>query len=324
MHARKSAIITGIAGQDGMHLAKLLSTKEYNMIGIAKNLKNEVDLKKLGVKVINLDICDTPKIMQVIEKYKPDEFYNFAAISSVSKSWHFNSQLMNTNALAVEKILENILKYEKSNKSKVKFYQASSSEIFGPDGEQNKNEKSKIAPVSPYGASKAYAHMITNIYRETYNIYAVSGILFNHESVLRDSSYVTRKITEGVAKIKLGLIDSIALGNINIERDWGFAGDYIQAIWSMMQQEQPENLVIATGISHTIRELLEFVFELAEIKNFENYVTTRNEFVRPLEGSSFIGDSKQARTKLNWSPKKNIFNVLQEMYNLDLQLAAKK
>jgi GDPmannose 4,6-dehydratase len=317
-YLKKKALITGIAGQDGQILTKILLQKNYHVLGIAKNIEKIDYLKNYGVTLLKVDVCDTQQIASLLKTYKPNEIYNFAAQSSVAKSWQYNAELADVNGFSVERILETIKKIERRD-YKIKFYQASTSEIFDLSTGEMKNEESEIKPLSPYGAAKAYAHMITNIYRNELNSFAVSGILFNHESVYRDLNYVSRKITHGVASIKLNLAHKLILGDLNSRRDWGYAEEYVQAIWSMMQLKSPENFVIASGKSHSVGELVEFVFELAHIKNYDKYIHIDKNLFRKKNFSASIGDVTKASLRLNWKPKKNIFQVLEMMYKQDLK-----
>jgi len=318
MAFKKRAIITGVSGQDGTYLAKLLIKKNYNVIGVGTNFPNENLLKNLGVELKQIDICDTKKLTKLMTNYLPNEFYNLAGKSSVAQSWNYKESLMEVNALSVERILNKIRIIEALHHHKIKFYQASSSEIFDPSGGKIKTENSKVGPISPYGASKAYSHLITNIYRESYKIYSVSGILFNHESPLRSSKYLTKKITSGVAEIKNGKSEKISIGNLHISRDWGYAEDYVQAIWAMMQLTQAHNFVISSGKSYSVGELLEYVFSLAKIKKWENFVTIDQTLFRPSEANEMVGDSTKAQKILGWKARKSIFDVLKIMYFDDL------
>lgn len=310
----KKAIITGISGQDGTYLAKLLIKKKYEVIGIGTHFPNEYVLTNLGVKLKKIDIRNGKKLTKLITDYLPNEFYNFAGKSSVAQSWNYKECFMEINGLPVETILNKIKNIESQNGHKIKFYQASSSEIFAPSGSRIKDENSKIGPVSPYGASKAYAHFITNIYRESYKMYAASGILFNHESPLRSSAYLTKKITSGIVDIKNGKREKLLIGDLNSCRDWGYAGDYVKAIWLMMQLQQAENFVISSGKLHSVGELIEYVFSLAKVKNWNNYLEVDTKLFRPSKPNELIGDSTKAEKLLGWKAKKSIFDVLKIMY----------
>lgn len=314
MAPTKKAIITGISGQDGTYLAKLLIKKKYEVIGISTHFPNECMLTNLGVKLKKIDIRNGKKIAKLMTNYLPNEFYNLAGKSSVAQSWNYKEYLMEINGLSVETILNEIKNIESNYDHRIKFYQASSSEIFDPLGSKIKNESSKIGPISPYGASKAYAHFITNIYRETYKIFATSGILFNHESPLRSSAYLTKKIISSIVRIKNNEQDKLLIGDLNSCRDWGYAGDYVEAIWSMMQLPQAENFVIASGKLHSVGELIEYVFSLAKIKNWNNYLEIDTRLFRPSMPNEFIGDSTKAEKIMGWKSKKSIFDVLKMMY----------
>jgi GDPmannose 4,6-dehydratase len=319
MAMRKKAIITGISGQDGTYLAKFLIKKKYDVVGIGTNFPNEEFLKNLGIKIRKIDICDTKKITKLMNEFLPNEFYNLAGKSSVAQSWNYKESLMEVNALSVERILNAIKNIETDKDHRIKFYQASSSEIFDQLDGKYKNENSKIGPVSPYGASKAYSHLITNVYRDAYKMYAVSGILFNHESPLRSEAYLTKKISSGIARIKNNKSDRITVGNLKISRDWGYAGDYVEAIWAMMQLGKAQNFVIASGKSYSVEELLEYVFTLAKIKNWQSFVTIDKALFRPSEPNLLVGDPTRANKILNWKAKKSIFEVLKTMYFEDLK-----
>ena len=318
---KKTAFVTGMTGQDGPYLAKLLLEKGYHVYGLVKrysnpNLDNLKFLKiENDIDLIIGDITDDSNINHLVKAIKPNEFYNLAAQSFVGSSWELNKVTTEVNAVGVLNILNAI----KMHSAETKFYQASTSEMYGNGDGSRQNELTPFQPRSPYGVAKLYAHWITRNFRESYSLFACSGILFNHESPIRGKEFVTRKITDGVARIKLGLKDKITLGNLDAKRDWGFAGDYVEAMWLMLQQSQPDDFVIATGEQHTIRELLEKSFAAAGLSDWQKYVDTDPKFKRPAELHSLCGDYAKAQKVLGWKPRTSFDELVQMMIEADIQ-----
>lgn len=312
------ALITGITGQDGSYLAEFLLEKGYNVFGMVRRSSTEPfdRLTKFRDKItfVQADLLDQLSIINIIEESKPDEIYNLAAQSFVPASWSQPLLTGDFNALGVTRMLEAIRLVNK----KIRFYQASSSEMFGKVREVPQSEKTPFYPRSPYGVAKVYGHWITVNYRESYNIHANSGILFNHESPRRGLEFVTRKITDGAARIKLGLSDKLALGNLDAERDWGFAGDYVRAMWLMLQQDQPGDYVIATGQTHSVKEFVEAAFGYLNLE-YLDYVITDPRFVRPAEVDQLLGDPSLARKKLKWSTEVDFKALVKMMVEADLE-----
>jgi GDPmannose 4,6-dehydratase len=318
---KKTAIVTGILGQDGPYLAKLLLEKDYTVYGIMQRYSNPnlYNLKFLNIdKDINLitgDITDDGNMNHILKTIKPDEFYNLAAQSFVGSSWELSKVTTEINACGTLNILNAI----KTNSPTTKFYQASTSEMYGNSKQTILNEDTPLHPQSPYAISKLYAYWITRNYRESYSLFTSNGILFNHESPLRGKEFVTRKITDAVANIKLGLQDSISLGNIDSARDWGFAGDYVEAMWLMLQQKEADDYVVATGKAHSIRELLTIAFKHIGVDNWEKYVKIDPRFIRPVDVIHLHGDSTKARKKLGWYPKTSFEQLIQMMVDADIE-----
>jgi GDPmannose 4,6-dehydratase len=312
------ALITGITGQDGSYLAELLLSKGYEVYGMVRRASTESFDRLLHIRdrinIVQADLLDQLSIISIIEDVKPDEVYNLAAQSFVPTSWSQPVLTGEFNALGVTKMLEAIRLVDK----KIKFYQASSSEMFGKVREVPQNEKTPLYPRSPYGVAKVYGHWITINYRESYGLHSNSGILFNHESPRRGLEFVTRKITDGVARIKVGLTDKLALGNLDAKRDWGFAGDYVQAMWLMLQQEKPGDFVIATGQTHSVKEFVDEAFKAADL-DWEKYVVTDPRFMRPAEVDLLVGDATKARTELNWEPEYDFKDLVKLMIEADLK-----
>ncbi|RKX22215.1 MAG: GDP-mannose 4,6-dehydratase [Candidatus Zixiibacteriota bacterium] len=312
------ALITGITGQDGSYLADFLLEKGYEVYGMVRRASTEsferIEHIRDKIKFVQADLLDQLSIINVIEESRPDEIYNLAAQSFVPTSWNQPVLTGEFDALGVTKILEGLRLLNR----KIKFYQASSSEMFGKVQEVPQNEKTPLYPRSPYGVAKVYGHWITINYRESYNIFACSGILFNHESPRRGLEFVTRKITDGVARIKLGLAKELALGNLDAQRDWGFAGDYVRAMWLMLQQDKPEDYVISTGRTHSVKEFVETAFGYVDL-DYKDYVTTDPRFVRPAEVDLLLGDSSKAREKLGWELTVDFEGLVKMMVNADLE-----
>ena len=305
---------------DGSHLADLLLSKNYKVFGMERrsSSKNRVNTSHLVDKITFLqgDLTDQNSLLRCLKESNPDEVYNLAAQSFVGESWNTPEHTSEVTALGVLRILEAIREYN----PKIKFYQASSSEMFGRMVENPANENTPFYPRSPYGVSKLYGHWITKNYRESYDLFACSGILFNHESERRGIEFVTRKISDGVAKIKLGLIDHISLGNLDAKRDWGYAPDYVEAMWLMLQHEKPMDFVIATGQTYSIRDFLDCSFNHVGISDWSKYVKQDPKFYRPAEVDVLRGDYEKAHTILDWKPKTSFRELVKIMVNNDLKL----
>ncbi len=316
----KTALITGINGMDGSHLADLLLLKGYKVFGMERrsSFKNRTNTLHLENKVTFLqgDLTDQNSLLRCLKESNPNEVYNLAAQSFVGESWNTPEHTSEVTALGVLRILEAIREFN----PKIKFYQASSSEMFGRMVENPANENTPFYPRSPYGVSKLYGHWITKNYRESYGMFACSGILFNHESERRGIEFVTRKISDGVAKIKLGLIDHISLGNLEAKRDWGYAPDYVEAMWLMMQHDEPMDFVIATGQTYSIKDFLDYSFNHIGISDWSKYVKQDPKFYRPAEVDVLRGDYKKAHTILNWEPKTTFEQLVKIMVDNDLKL----
>lgn len=316
------ALITGITGQDGSYLAELLLEKGYEVIGVVRRSSTEsferIDHIKDRITLAQADLLDQLSIVNIIDQYRPAEVYNLAAQSFVPASWDQPVLTGEFDALGVTKVLEAIKLVDKS----IKFYQASSSEMFGRVQEVPQRENTPFYPRSPYGVAKLYGHWITINYRESYGIHASSGILFNHESPRRGREFVTRKITDGAVRIKLGLSEKLALGNLDAKRDWGFAGDYVRAMWLMVQQDKPDNFVISTGETHSVQEFVQTTFEYLDL-DYKKYVITDPRFVRPAEVDLLLGDSSHARKVLGWEPKISFKQLVEMMVDSDLERLSK-
>ena len=321
---KKTAFITGMTGQDGPYLAKLLLEKDYKIYGLIKRYSNPNldNIKYLGIEndieLITGDITDDGNMNHLVKVLKPNEFYNLAAMSFVGASWDLNKTTTEVNSIGVLNILNSI----KQHSPDTKFYQASTSEMFGNSIEISggrQDESTPFWPRSPYGVSKLYAYWMTVNFRESYSLHASNGILFNHESPIRGKEFVTRKITDGVAKIKMGIADKITLGNLDAKRDWGFAGDFVEAMWLMVQQADPDDYVISTGIQHSIRDVLNIAFNEVGIADWEHYIESDPRFKRPAELYSLCGDMSKAKNKLNWSPKTTFEDMIKAMVNADVE-----
>jgi GDPmannose 4,6-dehydratase len=313
----KRALITGVTGQDGSYLAELLLEKGYEVTGIIRrsSAPNLWRIEHLldRIELRPGDLLDQQSIMKVLAEVRPHELYNLAAMSFVPASWDQPMLTGEFNAQGVTRVLEAIRQVD----PEIRLYQASSSEMFGKVREVPQTELTPFYPRSPYGVSKVFAHYITVNYRESYNLFAVSGILFNHESPRRGLEFVTRKVTDGVARIKLGLADALTLGNLDAQRDWGFSGDYVRAMWLMLQQTQPDDYVIATGESHSVRELVELAFDHAKL-DWQRYVRLDPKFLRPAEVDHLIGDASKARSGLGWRPEIDFAGLVRMMVDADL------
>ena len=315
----KSALITGINGMDGSHLADLLLSKGYDVYGMERrsSSKNRTNTAHLEGKItfVNGDLSDQNSLFRVLKESDPDEVYNLGSQSFVGESWNTPEQTSDVTGLGVLRMLEAIREYGKS----VKFYQASTSEMFGKM-EKFANEETKFHPRSPYGVAKLYGHWITVNYRESYDMFNTSGILFNHESERRGIEFVTRKITDGVARIHLGLQDKIILGNLDTKRDWGYAPDYVEAMWLMLQQDEPKDYVIATGEIHSLEELLVIAFNEIGITDWNKYVGQDERYMRPADVFYLAGDSSKAREELGWKPKTSFKEMVSKMVTNDIKL----
>jgi len=316
----KRALITGINGMDGSYLADLLLEKGYEVYGMERrsSSKNRINTGHLEGRVtfVNGDLTDQNSLVRVLRESDPDEVYNLGAQSFVGESWNTPEQTSDVTGMGCLRMLEAIREYGKD----IKFYQASTSEMFGKMVENPANENTPFYPRSPYGVAKLYAHWMTKNYRESYDMFNVSGILFNHESERRGIEFVTRKITDGVAKVHLGYEDHIKLGNLDSRRDWGYAPDYVECIWLMLQQDKPEDFVIATGVSHSIRDFLDVAFNCVGIDDWSNYVVQDERYMRPAEIDVLCGDSTKAREVLDWKPKTSFEEMVRRMVTKDIGL----
>ena len=320
----KRALITGITGQDGRYLAELLNEKGYQVFGLLKgqaNPKAEMIRQELPfVELVEGDITDLSSLVRVMQLAEPDEVYNLAAISFVAMSFHQAELTANVTGTGVLRMLEAIRMVGGKENNPIRFYQASSSEMFGKVRETPQTEQTPFYPRSPYGCAKVYGHDITVNYRESYDMYACSGILFNHESERRGLEFVTRKITNAAARIKLGLQDQLALGNLDPKRDWGHAADYVDAMWRMLQQDQPDDYVVATGETHSVREFVQKAFARAEIDDWEKYVVIDPRFFRPAEVDLLVGDATKAETVLGWERKVSFDELVNRMVDNDIAI----
>ncbi len=313
-----TALITGITGQDGSYLAQNLLFKGYEVVGVVRRTSHD-SYERIEdfidrLTVLPADLLDQHSLTSVIRDVKPDEIYNLAAQSFVPTSWTQPVLTGEFTALGVTRLLEAV----RLAHPEARFYQASSSEMFGKAVETPQTETTPFYPRSPYGVAKTYGHWITVNYRESYGLFAVSGILFNHESPRRGLEFVTRKITDGVARIKLGFADELRLGNLNAKRDWGFAGDYVDAMWLMLQQDEPEDYVIGTGENRSVREFVEIAFEYAGL-DWERYVKIDSAFIRPAEVEVLLAHPEKARNRLNWRPKVSFKDLVVMMVDADLK-----
>ena len=317
----KRAIITGITGQDGSYLAELLLSKGYEVVGTVRRASapNYWRIQHLldRVTLKPADLLDQLSLIRLVDEVRPHEFYNLAAMSFVPASWDQPMLTGEFNAQGVTRVLEAIRQIDPS----IRVYQASSSEMFGKVRDVPQTELTPFYPRSPYGVSKVFAHYITVNYRESYEMFAVSGMLFNHESPRRGLEFVTRKVTDGVARIKLGLASTLSLGNLDAHRDWGFAGDYVDAMWRMVQQDRPDDYVIATGISHSVQNLVEVAFSHAGL-DWRKHVRLDPKLIRPAEVEHLIGDSSKARAQLGWTPSVEFAGLVKMMVDADLARVA--
>jgi len=317
--APRRALITGITGQDGSYLAEFLLGKGYEVIGMVRR-SSTVNFERIKhiqdkITLVSGDLLDEVSLIHILREHRPHEVYNLAAQSFVQTSWLQPVFTGETTALGVTRLLDAVRIVD----PEIRFYQASSSEMFGKVVEVPQKETTPFYPRSPYGVAKVYGHWITVNYRESYGMHATSGILFNHESPRRGLEFVTRKISHGVARIKLGLDEELRLGNLEARRDWGFAGDYVEAMWLMLQQDQPDDYVIATGETHSVREFCELAFSYVGL-DYRDYVVIDQRFMRPAEVDLLIGDASKARKKLGWQPRTSFTELVQMMVEADLQL----
>jgi GDPmannose 4,6-dehydratase len=318
----KRALITGITGQDGRYLSQLLAEKGYLVFGLIRgqaNPKAQLVLdENPGLELVDGDLRDLASLIAVMEQVQPDEVYNLGAMSFVQLSFKQAELTSEITGLGVLRMLEAVRIVGGEN-NPIRFYQASSSEMFGKVRETPQTELTPFHPRSPYGVAKVFGHDMTVNYREAYNLHASSGILFNHESERRGLEFVTRKITNSLARIKLGLQERISLGNIDSARDWGYAPDYVKAMWMMLQQPEPDDYVIATGETHTVREFLDVAFRIAGFESWEPYVTHDTRFDRPSEVDLLMGDATKAREQLGWTPSVTFEELVGRMYEADLK-----
>ncbi len=314
----KRAIVTGITGQDGSYLAELLLERGYEVVGVARRLSapNHWRIEHLldRIDLRPADLLDQLSLIRLVDDVRPHEIYNLAAMSFVPASWDQPILTGEYNALGVTRMLEAVRLVDTS----IRVYQASSSEMFGKVRETPQNERTPFYPRSPYGVSKVFAHYITVNYRESYDMYAVSGILFNHESPRRGLEFVTRKVSDGVARIQAGLAETLPLGNLDARRDWGFAGDYVRAIWSMLQQDRADDYVIATGTSHSVRDLVETAFSHAGL-DWREHVRTDPALMRPAEVEHLVGDPSRAAAELGWRPSVDFAGLIRMMVDADIE-----
>jgi len=311
-------LITGVTGQDGSYLAEFLLSQGYTVYGMVRRASTEnferIEHLRDKITIVQADLLDQLSLIDLIKTDKPDEIYNLAAQSFVPTSWNQPVLTGEYTALGVTKLLEAIRLVNR----KIRFYQASSSEMFGKVRETPQNEQTAFYPRSPYGVAKVYGHFITVNYRESYDMFAVSGILFNHESPRRGLEFVTRKITDGVARIKLGLSNELRLGNLDAKRDWGYAGDYVEAMWMMLQQKTPEDFVVASEKAHTVREFVEIAFDHAGLK-WRKHVKIDKRFYRPAEVHELLGDATKAKRRLRWKPRVSFEGLVTMMVDADIE-----
>ena len=322
----KRALITGVTGQDGYYLSKLLLSKGYEVYGLVRGQNNpKIDFMRRelpDVKILTGDLLDVSSLLRALEAAKPDEFYNLGAISFVAYSWENAMLTSDVTGKGVLNALEAVRLYSGDDASKVRFYQASSSEMFGKVQQVPQREETLLWPRSPYGVAKVFGHYMTINYRESYGMHASSGILFNHESPMRGPEFVTRKISLAVAKIAAGKQDQIALGNLDAKRDWGFAGDYVDAMWRMLQADEADDYVVSTNETHSVREYLDIAFTHVGIDDWEKHVYQDPAFFRPAEVDLLIGDSTKARETLGWEPEVDFPTLVKMMVDADVARVA--
>ena len=321
------ALVTGITGQDGRHLAELLHAKGYEVFGLVKG-QNNPKAESLReefpfVEIVPGDLADFSSLVSALERSRPDEVYNLGGVSFVAMSFNQAELTANITGLGVLRMLEAIRLVGGDDRA-IRFYQASSSEMFGKVRETPQSELTPFHPRSPYGVAKVFGHDITVNYRESYGLFACSGILFNHEGPRRGLEFVTRKITHAVARIKLGVQQELVLGNLDAKRDWGYAGDYVEAMWLMLQQPEPDDFVIATGETHSIGEFLDLAFRAAGLGDWRPYVRQDKRFFRPAEVDLLVGDATKARTKLGWTPRVDFPGLVEMMVRHDIDLESRR
>ncbi|MFI1195080.1 GDP-mannose 4,6-dehydratase [Micromonospora sp. NPDC020750] len=316
------ALITGVTGQDGLYLAELLIAKGYEVFGLVRGQNNPrvPRVKQIvpSVRLLDGDLRDLPSLISALDTAQPDEVYNLGAVSFVGMSWQQAELTSEITGIGVLRMLEAIQIHTHNEMGRVRFYQASSSEMFGKVREIPQTETTPFHPRSPYGVAKVFGHFMTVNYRESYGAHACSGILFNHESPRRGHEFVTRKVTRGVARIALGLQDRITLGNLEARRDWGFAGDYVEAMWLMLQQAEPDDYVIATGVTHSVRDLLDVAFHRVGIGDWARHVAQDPRLFRPAEVDLLVGDASKARSRLGWKPRSEFRSLVETMVDADL------
>ena len=319
----KNVLITGINGQDGYYLSEFLLTKGYKVYGMSRpNFVENTSLPQLSKEVMCVtgDLADKASLFRCVEESDPDEVYNLGGISSVGNSWRIPEIINNINGMGVLRLLEVVKDYNKS----IKFYQASTSEIYGKPTEAPQNEMTPFYPRSPYGISKLFGHWITKNYRESYDMFTCNGILFNHESERRKEEFVTRKISKGVAKIFLGLEDYIVLGNIDGKRDWGYAPDFVEAMWLILQQDNPDDYVIATERSNSLRDFLTVAFGCVGISDWEKHIKQDEKYMRPMDVDNLVGNCTKAKKVLGWKPKITFEEMAEKMVMNDIKLLREK
>jgi GDPmannose 4,6-dehydratase len=316
--SKKTALVTGVTGQDGSYLAELLLSKGYHVVGMVRRSSGEnferIEHIKDDIELRQGDLLDQLSLINLMKDIKPVEVYNLAAQSFVPTSWEQPVLTGEFTAMGVTRMLEAVRLVDRS----IRFYQASSSEMFGKVLETPQTENTPFYPRSPYGVAKVYGHYITINYRESYDMFAVSGILFNHESPRRGLEFVTRKVTDGVARIKTGKSKELRMGNLDAQRDWGFAGDYVKAMWLMLQQDKPEDYVISTGVTKSVEDLVEVAFSHAGL-NWRDYIVTDQRFVRPAEVDLLIGDPAKAKKELGWEPEVDFESLVKMMVDADIE-----
>jgi GDPmannose 4,6-dehydratase len=322
------ALITGITGQDGQHLAEFLHSKGYEVFGLVKgqaNPKVETLTRKMPyVELVSGDLTDLPSLIKAVDTTGPNEVYNLGAVSFVAMSFNQAELTANVTGLGVLRMLDAVRIVGGSENNPIRFYQASSSEMFGKVRETPQTEQTPFHPRSPYGCAKVFGHDITVNYRESYGLFACSGILFNHEGPLRGREFVTRKVSQAAARIKLGLQDELVMGNLDAKRDWGYAGDYVKAMWLMLQQDEPDDYVVATGETHSVAEFVERAFAEVGISDWQKYVKQDPKFFRPAEVDLLIGDASKAFDKLGWKPEVSFPELVRLMVQNDLRIETAK
>jgi GDPmannose 4,6-dehydratase len=322
------ALITGITGQDGLYLAELLVSKGYDVFGLVRGQSNPkiMTVERLlpSVELVEGDLTDLPSLIGAIELAQPDEIYNLGAISFVGLSWRQAELTGDVTGMGVLRLLEAIRIATSNNMGRIRFYQASSSEMFGKVREVPQNEATPFHPRSPYGVAKSFGHYMTVNYRESYNAFACSGILFNHESPRRGHEFVTRKVTRSVARIALGLQSTVSLGNLDASRDWGFAGDYVQAMHAMLQLDTPDDYVVATGETRSVRDLLDTAFGRIGVLDWSDLVVQDPRYMRPAEVDSLVGDSSKARAAFGWKPTIDFTTMITMMVDNDLEIERRR